>query len=536
MQRQLASAALAALLAACLAPSHAQQAAAPAAPAASQPEPTLPAVRATAKPEAATGPVNGYTARRSASATKTDTPLNEVPQSITVIGAEQIRDQASNNLQEALRYTVGVRTETYGVDNRGDWFTLRGASEGSTLIDGLRRPLSGFWGILRDEPYAFERIEVLRGPSSVIAGQNAPGGVINLVSKRPQAEVVREVGVQLGNYDLKQLNADLAGPLNADGTLLYRLVALAKDSDTQVNYAFDERELIAPSITWRPNAGTSLTLFTEYQRDESGNLNAFFPYQGTVLPAPNGPIPYDTFIGEPDWDTYGGKRWRMGWQFEHQLSADWTVRQNLRHDRVDGTLNTMYAAWFNGFLDATGAPDPNGTWLGRAYYLFEDANRITNADLLLEGRLAFGTTQHTLLAGIDVMATRSSQKSWFGSATPLDVYNPVYGTFPLPAKPDVAPTISETRRTGLLLQDQIKFDERWVFVAGLRHDRSSTGTEGSPAQKDAATTKNLGLVWLADGGWSPYASYSESFEPVGGTDAAGALFEPTRVASRSSSA
>jgi len=509
------------------------QPATPPAAAASAPDTeqaTLPPVRvkAAAEKETAASPVPGYTARRSAAATKTDTPLNEVPQSISVITADQVKDQASQTMQEVLRYSAGVRSEMYGIDNRGDWFSLRGGSEGSVLLDGLRLPLSGWWGVVRNEPYAFERIEVLRGPASVIAGQNGPGGVVNLVSKRPQAESLNELGVQFGSFGHKQINADLAGPLNADATLMYRLVALGKDSGTQVDHAFDERQFIAPSLTWRPDAATSLTVFTEYQRDESGNLNAFLPYQGTILPAPNGPIPIKTFIGEPDWDTYGGERVRLGYQFGRELGTDWTLRHNLRHDRIDGKLRTMYAAWWLGFADATGAPDANGTYLNRIWYANDDKARITNADLLLEGKLKFGATQHTLLAGVDGMSSRSDHKEWSGNATPLDVYNPVYGSFPLPALDPVDPTVTRLRRVGVLVQDQIKFDERWVLVAGLRHDKARNTVEGGQHQKDSATSKNLGLVHLAQGGWSPYASYSESFEPVSGTDAAGAPFKPMR--------
>jgi iron complex outermembrane recepter protein len=503
-----------------------QTAAPPAAPA-SAPEATLAPVpvRASAERETATGPVPGYTAKRSATATKTDTPLAEVPQSISVIGAEQVRDQNSQTLQEVLRYSAGVRAELYGLDNRGDWISLRGGSDGSTLLDGLRLPLTGWWGDVRNEPYAFERIEVLRGPASVIAGQNGPGGVINLVSKRPQAEAAREVAVQLGNFGHKQVSADLTGPLNADGSLLYRLVALGKDSGTQVKFADEQRSLLAPSLTWTPRAGTTLTVRAEYQKDESGNVNAFFPIEGTLRPAPNGPIPIDTFIGEPDWDRYGGTRKRFAWQFEQQLGSDWTLRHHFRRDRVEGGMRTMYAAWWLGFADATGAPDPNGTYLNRIWYAQDDEATITNADLLFEGRLRLGDTRHTVLAGVDTMRQKWSQRTWADSAaTPLDVYNPVYGSFPeldwesLPT--DTAYT--NVRNVGLLLQDQVKFGERFVLVAGVRRDRADTSGE-----KDSATSKNLGLVWL-QGPTSTYASYSESFEPVAGTDFFGTRFKPRR--------
>ncbi|HEX7803172.1 MAG TPA: TonB-dependent siderophore receptor [Pseudoxanthomonas sp.] len=467
----------------------------------------------------------GYVAERSG-VMKTDAPLNEIPQSITVISKEQIRDQNAQTMQEVLRYTAGVRSEMYGLDNRGDWFTLRGGSEGSVLLDGLRVPLTGWYGVVRNEPYAFERIEVLRGPASVIAGQNGPGGVVNLVSKRPQETAQREISVQAGNDSHKQIALDLTGPLNNDGTLLYRLVALGKDSGTQVDHADDKRTFIAPSLTWKPNADTTLTAYAEYQKDETGNTNGFFPIVGTLTAAPNGKIPYDTFISEPDWDHYGGTRKRIGYEFEQKLGDNWTLRHHLRHDDIDGKMRTMYAAWWEGFVDATGAPDPNGTYLNRFWYFTDDTARINNADLLFEGKLTFGRTQHTLLFGVDAMNSHSRQISWGdGVATPLDVYNPVYGTFPLPAYKDTpaTDTVTRVRNVGLLVQDQIKFDDRWVLVAGLRHDRAKTGTV-----EDSATSKNLGLVYLADGGWSPYVSYSESFEPVAGIDFFGNVFKPKR--------
>jgi iron complex outermembrane receptor protein len=479
---------------------------------------TLPAitVKATADKETATGPVTGYRAKRSATATKTDSPLNEVPQSISVITADQVRDQASPNMQEALRYSAGVRNEMYGVDNRGDYFSMRGGSEGSVLLDGLRLPLTGWWGVIRNEPFAFERIEVLRGPASVIAGQNGPGGVVNLVSKRPQAEAMREVQLQVGTNDHKQLAADLTGPVDKEGRLLYRLVALHKDSGTQVNHAVDERSYFAPSLTWKPAAGTSLNVYYAYQKDNTGNVNAFFPIEGTLTPAPNGPLPTDTFIGEPDWDRYGGERNRFGYQLEQQLGSDWTLRHNLRHDRTDGYIRTMYAAWWLGFANADGSANPNGRYLNRVWYASDDRSTVTNTDLLLEGKLKFGSTQHTLLVGVDAMRGKWNKVD-FGEAeaTPLDVYSPVYGSFPLPDLGAGATTETRVRNLGVLVQDQIRFDDRFVLVAGLRRDRARTETTGSTvSQDDSATSKNLGGVVLAPGGVSPYVNYSESFEPV----------------------
>ncbi len=319
-------------------------------------ERSLPTVKVSADgiEETATGPVDGYVAKQSATATKTDTPLIEIPQSITVVGAEQIREQGSPNLQEALRYTAGVRHELYGIDNRGDWMALRGSDESTQLLDGMRLPLTGWYGVVRIEPFNYERIEVLRGPSSIIAGQNDPGGVINLVTKRPLEETRREIGVRVGNHQLREIHSDFTGSLTSDGKVLYRLVALGKESDTQIDHADEERLLFSPSITWNASENFSLTTYAEYQYDRSKNTNAFLGLQGTLEPAPNGPIPRDLFIGEPDWDRYGGTRNRFGYSLKYSFNPNWELRHQLRHDDVDGVMRSMYADWGSGFVDESG--------------------------------------------------------------------------------------------------------------------------------------------------------------------------------------
>lgn len=458
-----------------------------------------------------------YAATLSTGALKTATPLLETPQAIAVISRFQIADQAAQNLQEVLRYAPGVRAEMYGLDNRGDWFTLRGGSEGSTVLDGLRLPLTGWYGMVRNEPFAFERIEVLRGPASVMFGQNGPGGVINLVSKLPQPVAAGEINLQVGTLDHRQVAIDSTGPLSTDATLLYRVVGLAKDAGTQINLAGEERQFFAPSFTWEPNSSTTFTVIAQYQRDESDNTNAFLPWAGTILPAPNGPIPDDLFIGEPEWDSYGGRRLRAGYHFEHRfLGGQWALRQNFRYDDVSGHHRSMYANFWEEFL-------PGGRQLNRTWYASENDNRIVNADLLLEGRLSSGAFQHTLLIGVDGLWTRDRQATLSGAGTPLDVYTPAYGTFPLPALDFDAPAVTVTRQLGLTLLDSIKFNERWVVVAGLRGDNVSTSSND-----DDALSSRVGLVYLANGGWAPYLSYSESFEAVGGSDLAGRPYKPER--------
>jgi iron complex outermembrane receptor protein len=461
-------------------------------------------------------------------ATRTDTPLLETPQSVTIVTAAQIEEQASPNLQEALRYTAGTRNELYGIDNRGDWFSFRGSDQSTVLLNSMRLPLTGWYGVVREEPYAYQEMAILRGPSSIVAGQNDPGGVLNLVSKRPQAQAARELSARLGNNNHTEIRFDTTGPVDGNDSLLYRFVALGKHADTQINFADEQRVLLAPSLTWRGARG-SLTTYGEYQYDRSKNTNAFLGREGTLDPAPNGPIPTDLFIGEPDWDRYGGTRWRTGYEASLNLNPSWRVRQSLRYDHVDGLMKSMYAAWWDGFLDATGTPDANGHYLGRYWYLSDDSARIAATEALLEGRQRTGTLQHTLLFGIDAVRHSASQTTAEDLGTPLDVYSPSYGSLHEPTLGDATPDESRIQRFGFFAQDQMKVHDRLSVRAGIRRDRVRNVITGGDSTTDWATTGNVGVVFEIAPGVAPYASYSQSFDPVSGTDAAGQAFKPKRA-------
>lgn len=464
---------------------------------------------------------------RSTTATRTDTPLIETPQSVSIITAAQIQEQASPNLQETLRYTAGVRNETYGIDNRGDWFSLRGSDGATVLMNGMRVPLTGWYGVVREEPFAYDQIAVLLGPSSIVAGQNEPGGVVNMVSKRPQDQTARQLEVRFGNYNRREVHVDTTGPMNANRSLLYRFVAVGKDTDTQIDHADEQRVLVAPSMTWRGHRG-SLTWYGEYQRDRSKNTNAFLGRAGTLDEAPNGPIPTDLFIGEPDWDRYGGTRGRLGYESSLTISPAWQIRHSLRHDRVDGLMKAMYAAWWDGFVDEDGVPAADGRYLGRYWYVADDRARVTATEVLLEGRHRTGNVEHRLLVGADGLAHDASQASAEDLGTPLDVYAPVYGTFGEPDLGDTPLTDTEIRRAGFFAQDQMKLAERVSVRAGVRRDRVSNRVVGEDGTTDWATTGNVGVVYEVVPGVAPYVSYSQSFDPVAGTNAAGEIFKPKR--------
>jgi iron complex outermembrane receptor protein len=245
------------------------------------------------------GPVKGYVATRSATSTKTDTPLIETPQSISVVTRDQMEAQGAQTIQSALRYTSGVALFEKN-DNRFDIIAGRGFDV-DQYLDGMRL-LSGSFAISRIDPYFLERIEVFKGPASVLYGQIAPGGLINLVSRRPTLEPFHEIQFQTGSYDLVEGAFDFSGPIDQDGQFLYQLTGLGRDADTQTDYVRDRRLAIGPALTWLPSHNTTLTLLTSYQHDPEGRFLNSWPAQGTVLSLPDGKIPTSLYGGAPNFD------------------------------------------------------------------------------------------------------------------------------------------------------------------------------------------------------------------------------------------
>lgn len=487
---------------------------------AQQAEQHLPEVRVQGNTveETATGPVQGYRARRSASGTKTDTPLHETPQSISVITRERMEDQGVQTVQDALRYSAGVRSDAYGYDNRGDWALVRGTSF-VQYQDGLRM-LFGFYNNIRPDPYTLERVEVVRGPASVLYGQGGFGGLVNLVSKRPQAEAQREIVGEIGNHNRKQIAFDATGSLNADGTLLYRLIALGRDSGSQVDFVPDDRQVIAPALTWKPNVGTSFTLYANLQEDLSGSSVGFFPWVGTLYAPPLGRIPTNTFISEPGYDEYLADQKVIGYELSHQLNETLTLRQNLRYSDSEVSYRSLYSRFPVPRLN----PD-NRTLNRTIIHQINQAETLT-ADTQVQAKWNAGGFDNTTLFGIDYQNSTLGGASGRGNAPAIDVYAPVYGNFTPVAIAAIADT--EQRQTGIYLQHQFKYDQRWLGVVGLRQDWAKSDTANTPASRldTDAVTMRLGGGYLAAGGWMPYASYSESFVPVGGVNLFGVAYQP----------
>jgi len=470
--------------------------------------------------ETATSPVYGMVAKRTSTGLKTDTDILEAPQSVSVVTREQMELQGAKGLDEVVRYTPGTVGGAFGQDPRSDWLLVRGFKP-AEYLDSMPLP-DGVWtGVTRLEPYAMERVEILKGPS-VVYGALPPSGFVNSVSKRPLAEAQREVGLELGSHNLKQGTLDLTGPLSEDGKWLYRLVALARDSDNEVNYISDKRYMLAPSLTYKPSTDTTFTVLGMFQNAKSTGVPGFLPEEGTRLPNPNGQIPRSLNAGEPGFDKYDKDTQSLGYLFAHRLNETVTLRQNLRFNNADVDHPSVGALGFVAGSDRI---------LNRYVFTPNEKSKVFSVDNQAEFNFATGAVAHTLLTGLDYKRSRNDYAYGFGfDVNTLDAYAPVYGG-PVVLPPDSSHTVQTQRQLGLYAQDQMRWD-RWVATLSARHDALDSDNDNvltgvGTTRSDNKWTGRAGLNYVMPSGIAPYIAYSTSFQPLMQNDFFGNPFEPT---------
>ncbi|WP_233264056.1 TonB-dependent siderophore receptor [Lysobacter panacisoli] len=465
--------------------------------------------------------VNAYrTTTHTQGATKTDARIDETPQSVSVIAREELDARGVQNLNEAMRYVAGVSLESTGIDNRVDDFRIRGYDAGSwsnnVTLDGMRAPQGGQWNRTMFDSWNLERVEVLKGPSAVMYGQVAPGGMVNQVSKTPTPG--QEQTARLGMDANGQYSAafDLGAGTDDDAHLM-RLVGLYRDGDTQIDHTQQEHWFLAPSYTWQMAERTRLTLLGLYQRDDGGSTYQFLPMDGTLRPTQYGRMKNTTFIGEPDWNTFDRTVWTAGWLFEHGFNADWTLSQSARRTHVDSLFRTVVT---------NGALNPDGRTQNRRATWGEGDSDGDTIDTRVQGHFRTGALMHTLLFGVDWQkADWDSGRGAMTNPAPIDIFDPVYTGY-VPVTRTVGLSRGTNEQTGAYLQDQIALGN-WRFLLGGRYDwteddtATATTTVATGATtpwartrlKNEAFTGRAGVLYAGEGGWSPYLSYAESFQP-----------------------
>lgn len=473
----------------------------------------------------ALGSMEGYNATHSSVATKTSMPLVRTSQSVSVVTREQIDKQGSMTVAEAVRYTPGVLTNPYGNTRRYDYLAMRGINDGAVdniIIDGLKSMGDpGSYSSLQIDPYFIERIDVLKGPSSVLYGRSNPGGLASLTTKRPQFTDAARIDLSYGSNDYKSLGFDVTGPLNEN--VAYRVVGVAKDADSQVDYVEETRYTLMPSLTLNLSEDTSLNLYAYLQHDPNGGYHGSLPASGTLEKRNGQRLSGSFFEGDPDIEEFKRTQNMLGYEFQHRFNDVWSARQNFRY--LDAEVENSQV-WQSGYYDAT------SDLLYRGFSGGEESLHAWVIDNMLQAEFATGSALHTVVFGLDYQYTKNKTLDEFDytSVSPLDIANPIYPDNTLADLAVSSNALRRQKQAGLYIQDLIELDS-WNLSFGLRQDWYDVSIDDAVRGKDANQGEKLsghvGVLYAFENGISPYLSYSTSFNPTSNYSSGAQILEPT---------
>jgi len=470
--------------------------------------------RAAQAARGATGATTGYVATSSSAGTKTNTPLIETPQSISVVTKKELEDRNVQTLKDAVNYTLGVTTSAFGYDPRFDSFYIRGFDVTYTGIyrDGLRQG-GGNFVIPRIEPYGLESVSILRGPASGLYGLGSPGGIVDVTTKRPTQTPFGEVQLQAGNYDRYQGSFDVGGPVPGSDQLYYRLTGLLRDAKTWFPGNDDDRAYIAPALTWKPNLDTTFTVLGEYQTSRTAaSIGNARTADGKLT---------NIYSNDPAFSAMDQKQFRIGYAFEHNVDDTWTVRQNFRYYQVG--VDAKYTQ-IDSIDDATQTAS-------RSAWRIVDNLKTATLDNQAEAKFTLGAIRNTVLFGVDYSHSHYDDKIGYGPAPDLNLATMNYGAQAISSPAFSIFTKQSTDEVGVYAQEQARLGGFILTLNGRQSwvSQSTTTTlDGAPqTSKPSAFTGRAGLSYLFESGLAPYVSYATSFSPQTGVDATGATFKPT---------
>ncbi|WP_248769618.1 TonB-dependent siderophore receptor [Pseudomonas sp. MWU12-2345] len=474
----------------------------------------------TANYERADGPVQGYRATRSASATRTDTSIHETPQSISVVSKEAVEDLGATRLQDALDYAGGVgRANNFGGQGLTT-FTVRGFTTGEFYRNGF--PINRGYPNMPDAN-TIERLEVLRGPATMLYGRGDPGGTFNVVSKQPLAERTVTLGSQLNDQGMKRGTLDASGPLDEEGRLAYRLNLVGEGGDTFRDHVETERYGIAPVLTWQATDATKLIFEGDFMRNNAPLDRGVTRYARQI-----GIASRDSFFGEKDVGKLHNDNNMAQLRFEHMLNDDWTLGGGFQW--LDGSLK-------GNAIEANGIA-ADGRTLGRNFNYRKLEWTDKDTQLNLTGHFDIGGLQHTLLTGIEYeeydYKSVIQRSSGAVDAYPIDIFDPVYGQ-PRPALTRTPTHDKENLKTyAAFVQDQVALTDKLKVLAGARferfeHDYETYVPGGKNWQaSDNAVTPRIGLTYDLTETLAVYADTARSFKPNTGASRLGGGFAPEK--------
>lgn len=452
-------------------------------------------------------------------ALKISTPLTETPRTLSEITQEQMQDRSVKKMDEALRYSTGVVATPYGPDNKSEWLKVRGL-EWSSYLNGLKTlKENGFYNWIQ-EPYGTEQLVVLKGPSSMLYGQNPPGGLVNTITKKPKRNQQGEITVSYGTDDYRNVGFDSTGPLNDEGDVLYRIVGFGSAANGPTHGAHNEHYYIAPSLTFNLSYDTELTILTSFAKDNTNPTSGFKTPYGSLFDTPYGQIGYNTSLGEPGYTKNNTEQMSLGYELKHNFNETWKFQQSANYSYLSLDLRNVYVMdMIDDRRASRGVTYRNGSAQSWA------------VDNRMIGYWEMDRHENTLLIGLDYFNanTRGEDANYY-AFSPIDIFNPVYDQYtPIPQSAIFSHKTSRNQY-GAYIQNQFKYDNYWLFLLGGRFDRAVTSnTEPNDRidMTDNKFSKTAGIMYLADNGLYPYISYAESFSPEVGKDGHGTPYKPT---------
>lgn len=460
-------------------------------------------------------------------ATKSALEPEETPQGITIIDQEQLEQRGVKSLNQALRYAPGVVTEQKGASvTMYDTFSIRGFTNKQSYYDGLILPFLTGWNLQPQiDPIAIQQVEVFKGPTSVLYGAMPPGGMVNMIAKTPQEYRSTKVGLSAGSRNLTQASIDTAGHL-ADSEFSYRLVALARKQDSQVDNGEEERYVVAPSLDWQVSDRTLINFNLYYQNDPSMGINSAMPLEALKASEPS------VSMGDKNWSTFEREVFMLGYKINHQINPNWTFLQNARYSDASLSQKNTYHRSTN-FNPATGR-------LMRNVYSTDEKSQSFAIDNQISGLIEIGGLEQNLLFGIDYLELAgdslyqefTANTGFYG----FDAYHPnneLLDNSQLQENYRESHDIT-TEQLGLYFQDQVRYDGL-VLLAGGRYDlfKASDDKTGLSPTSDGTQTADhnqfsyrIGALYELENGVSPFVSYATSFEPAAGTDINGHSLKP----------
>lgn len=460
-------------------------------------------------------------------ATKTEASVTETPQSISVVTSEEMDLRGVQDLGAALSYSSGIRFRDYPGGTGMQEFFIRGFrannAAGAVFRDGLRQQFNGLDGDV--ETYGLERVELLKGPSSVLYGQGSPGGLVNVRSKRPTAEPYFEAVLQGGSFNRKQGALDVAGPIGSSAKWRYRFTGLVRDADGQFDYDRNDRIYVAPALSFVPDDWTDITLLAQFFRTTTNGSTQSFPASGTITANPNGTIPRNRFFGDPAVNRAMIENRSIAVDFNHSFNEWLSFHQVARYS--ESTLE------LDGLFDNNGGLLTNNRLFARGAY-----NRDASSDSFLTDanfgiKANTGDVRHSLLVGLDYSYTQRFNLQFNGTIAPLDVFAPVYNVPITWATTPITNLITTLDQVGLYAQEQAKIGGL-TLTAAMRYDWVKSRNIVRNANnrlvdgKAQAFTWRAGAIYETSIGLAPFFSYATSFLPSTGSDFFGQPFKPTR--------